>query len=50
MHLSAIRNRIIGINLIISVATFSLSTCIVPASFFGMNVPSGLEVHLSSQD
>ena len=42
MHLSATRNRIIRINLIVTVASFALTACIVPASFFGMNLPSGL--------
>ncbi|CAL5223414.1 g5926 [Coccomyxa viridis] len=45
MHLSATRNRIIRINLIVTVASFALTACIVPASFFGMNLPSGLEEH-----
>lgn len=44
MHLSAIRNRIIRINLVVTVGTFALSACIVPASFFGMNLPHGFEV------
>jgi hypothetical protein len=44
MHLSATRNRIIRINLVVTVASFALSICIVPASFFGMNLPHGLEV------
>ncbi|CAL8471666.1 g11208 [Coccomyxa elongata] len=43
MHLSATRNRIIRINLVVTVASFALSICIVPASFFGMNLPHGLE-------
>ena len=42
MHLSATRNRIIRINLGVTVASFALTACIVPASFFGMNLPSGL--------
>lgn len=46
MHLSATRNRIIRINLIVTVAAFALSICIVPASFFGMNLPHGLEVRV----
>ena len=46
MHLSATRNRIIRINLIVTVASFALTACIVPASFFGMNLPSGLGKHL----
>lgn len=47
MHLSATRNRIIRINLVVTVASFALSICIVPASFFGMNLPHGLEARLS---
>ena len=42
MRLSATRNRIIRINLVVTVATFALTACIVPASFFGMNLPTGL--------
>lgn len=42
MHLSATRNRIIRINLGVTVASFALTAAIVPASFFGMNLPSGL--------
>ena len=42
MHLSATRNRIIRINLGVTVASFAVTACIVPASFFGMNLPSGL--------
>lgn len=47
MHLSATRNRIIRINLVVTVASFALSICIVPASFFGMNLPHGLEARPS---
>ena len=45
MHLSATRNRIIRINLGVTVASFALTACIVPASFFGMNLSSGLGEH-----
>ncbi len=50
MHLSATRNRIIRINLVVTVAAFALSICIVPASFFGMNLPHGLEVRPTLKD
>lgn len=43
MHLAAQRNRIIRINLAVTVGAFALTACIVPASFFGMNLPHGLE-------
>ena len=44
MHLAATRNRIIRINLLVTVGAFALTACIVPASFFGMNLNHGLEV------
>lgn len=44
MQLDAIRNRIIRVELLVAVASFSLMLCTVPASFFGMNLTSGLEV------
>ena len=44
MNLSATRNRIIRINLMVTVAAFALTACIVPASFFGMNINHGVEV------
>ncbi len=43
MNLSATRNRIIRINLMVTVAAFALTACIVPASFFGMNIDHGVE-------
>ena len=43
MNLSATRNRIIRINLMVTVAAFALTACIVPASFFGMNINHGVE-------
>lgn len=43
MHLAATRNRIIRINLLVTVGAFALTACIVPASFFGMNLQHGLE-------
>ena len=47
MHLAATRNRIIRINLLVTVGAFALTACIVPASFFGMNLQHGLEVRAS---
>ena len=47
MHLAATRNRIIRINLLVTVGAFALTACIVPASFFGMNLNHGLEVRSS---
>ena len=51
MQLDTIRNRIIRVELLVAVASFSLMMSTVPASFFGMNLTSGLEVmpcHMSS--
>ena len=48
MNLSATRNRIIRINLMVTVAAFALTACIVPASFFGMNINHGVEVGAST--
>ena len=45
MQLDTIRNRIIRVELLVAVASFSLMVSTVPASFFGMNLTSGLEVH-----
>ena len=47
INLSAQRNRIIRINLLVTVAAFAATVAIVPASFFGMNLPHGLEVRCS---
>lgn len=47
MHLAATRNRIIRINLLVTVGAFALTACIVPASFFGMNLQHGLEARAS---
>ena len=47
MQLDAIRNRIIRVELLVAVASFSLMLCTVPASFFGMNLTSGLEVSIT---
>ena len=44
MALSATRNRIIRLNLAVTVATFALTVCIMPASWFGMNIAHGLSV------
>ncbi|KAA6417175.1 MAG: mitochondrial rna splicing [Trebouxia sp. A1-2] len=44
MQLDTIRNRIIRVELLVAVASFSLMMSTVPASFFGMNLTSGLEV------
>lgn len=46
MQLDTIRNRIIRVELLVAVASFSLMVSTVPASFFGMNLRSGLEVNL----
>lgn len=43
MQLDTIRNRIIRVELLVAVASFSLMMSTVPASFFGMNLTSGLE-------
>ena len=44
MQLDTIRNRIIRVELLVAVASFSLMVSTVPASFFGMNLTSGIEV------
>lgn len=44
MQLDTIRNRIIRVELLVAVASFALMMSTVPASFFGMNLTSGLEV------
>ena len=44
MQLDTIRNRIIRVELLVAVASFSLMMSTVPAGFFGMNLSSGLEV------
>lgn len=43
LTLDTTRNKIIRMNLFISMATLSFSLATVPASFFGMNLVSGLE-------
>ncbi|GAQ83259.1 Magnesium transporters: CorA family [Klebsormidium nitens] len=43
LGLDSTRNRIIKMNLYIGMATLSASCAQLPAAFFGMNVPSGLE-------
>lgn len=43
LTLDTTRNKIIRMNLFISMATLSFSLAAVPASFFGMNLVSGLE-------
>ncbi|KAH7447659.1 hypothetical protein KP509_01G115600 [Ceratopteris richardii] len=45
LGLDTTRNRIITMNLYISMATVTLSLATVPASFFGMNLASGIEGH-----
>ena len=46
MQLDTIRNRIIRVELLVAVASFAMMMSTVPASFFGMNLTSGLEVSL----
>ena len=46
MQLDTIRNRIIRVELLVAVASFSLMVSTVPAGFFGMNLTSGLEVRV----
>lgn len=43
MSLDNTRNRTLQLNLLISIASFAAMMCTVPASFFGMNLHSGLE-------
>lgn len=50
MQLDTIRNRIIRVELLVAVASFSLMVSTVPASFFGMNLASGLEVSNCAAD
>lgn len=45
MQMDSIRNRIIRINLMMSIASFSLLLASVPAALFGMNLHSGMEQH-----
>ncbi|CAM6041927.1 unnamed protein product [Sphagnum compactum] len=47
LGLDTTRNRIIQANLMMSMATLSMSLAAVVASFFGMNLPSGYEQHPS---
>ncbi|KAI5084774.1 hypothetical protein GOP47_0000943 [Adiantum capillus-veneris] len=47
LGLDTTRNRIITMNLYISIATVTLSLATVPASYFGMNLMSGIEDHPS---
>ncbi|MCO5608217.1 hypothetical protein L7F22_062423 [Adiantum nelumboides] len=47
LGLDTTRNRIITMNLYISIATVTLSLASVPASYFGMNLTSGIEDHPS---
>ena len=44
MQLASARNRIIKLELVVAISSFSLLLATVPASFFGMNLPHGLEV------
>eukprot|EP01026_Neomeris_dumetosa_P045871 TRINITY_DN3892_c1_g3_i1.p1 TRINITY_DN3892_c1_g3~~TRINITY_DN3892_c1_g3_i1.p1 ORF type:complete len:581 (-),score=44.19 TRINITY_DN3892_c1_g3_i1:330-2072(-) len=43
MQLDSARNRIIRLNLFLSVSSFSAVIATIPPSLFGMNVPNGLE-------
>ena len=43
VQLDSTRNRIIRIEVVVAIASFALLLCTVPASFFGMNLTSGLE-------
>eukprot|EP00850_Spirogloea_muscicola_P005635 SM000026S08884 [mRNA] locus=s26:245251:250267:- [translate_table: standard] len=45
LGLDTTRNRIIRINLFTSIATLCLTSATVPAAFFGMNIPNGVEDH-----
>lgn len=45
LGLDTTRNRIITMNLYISIATVTLSLATLPASYFGMNLTSGIEEH-----
>lgn len=45
LGLDTTRNRIITMNLYISIATVTMSLATVPASYFGMNLLSGIEGH-----
>ena len=44
MSLDNTRNRTLQLNLFIGIASFALMMSTVPASFFGMNLHSGIEV------
>lgn len=46
MQLDSLRNRIIRINLVISLCSFSLMVATVPATWLGMNVVNGWEEQL----
>lgn len=43
MEMDSVRNRIIRINLLMSISSFSLLLSTIPAGFFGMNLVTGLE-------
>eukprot|EP00850_Spirogloea_muscicola_P002804 SM000011S18982 [mRNA] locus=s11:111880:116792:- [translate_table: standard] len=45
LGLDTTRNRIIRVNLFTSIATLCLTSATVPAAFFGMNIPNGVEDH-----
>lgn len=45
LGLDTTRNRIITMNLYLSMATVTMSLATVPASYFGMNLRSGIEDH-----
>ncbi|BBN11788.1 magnesium transporter [Marchantia polymorpha subsp. ruderalis] len=45
LGLDTTRNRIIRMNLYISISTLSISLATLPAAFFGMNLVSGFEDH-----
>lgn len=47
MSLDNTRNHTLQTNLTISIASFAIMTATLPASFFGMNLLSGFEVHHS---
>lgn len=43
MQLDHQRNRVLRVNLLISIASLGGLLCTLPAAFFGMNLDSGLE-------
>ena len=43
LFLDGVRNRTVRLNLQATIATLALTVTAVPASLFGMNIPSGLE-------